>query len=91
MCNLNLENYYLKTTSPEPTAGRTLLYIAHYLSNKIRNNLLVYGYNHLELTFIEIINLKKSVLLLDVFVNTLMWLFLNLKVIVLEACFMSSL
>ena len=58
--NLNLDNYYFEFTLTETCAGGTLLYIANHLSYKCRNDLNIYKKNELESTFIEIINPKKS-------------------------------
>ena len=58
--NINLNNYSFEFTPTESTAGGTLLYIANHLSYKSRNDLNLYKANQLESTFIEIINSKKS-------------------------------
>ena len=58
--NINLNNYSFVFTPTESTAGGTLLYIANHLSYKSRNDLNLYKANQLESTFIEIINSKKS-------------------------------
>ena len=58
--NLNLNNYSFEFTPTETCAGGTLLYIANHLSYKCRNDLNIYKKNALESTFIEIINPKKS-------------------------------
>ena len=63
--NLNL-NYSFKFTPTETSAGGTLLYIANHLSYKCRNDLNIYKNNELESTFIEIVNLKKSNILVGV-------------------------
>ena len=58
--NLNLNNYSFEFTPTETSAGGTLLYIANHLSYKCRNDLNIYKKNELESTFIEIVNPKKS-------------------------------
>ena len=58
--NLNLNNYCFEFTPTETSAGGTLLYIANHLSNKCLNDLNIYKENELESTFIEIVNPKKS-------------------------------
>ena len=64
--NLNLNNYYFEFTPTETSAGGTLLYIANHLSYKCRNDLNIYKKNELESTFIEIVNPKKSNILVGV-------------------------
>ena len=58
--NINLRNYAIKFTPTESTAGGTLLYMASNLSYKPRPDLNVYKANQLESTFVDIINPKKS-------------------------------
>ena len=58
--NLNLNNYSFEFTPTETCAGGTLLYIANHLSYKCRNDLNIYKKNELESTFIQIVNPKKS-------------------------------
>ena len=58
--NLNLNNYSFEFTPTETCAGGTLLYIANHLSYKCRNDLNIYKKNEFESTFIEIVNPKKS-------------------------------
>ena len=60
LSNLNLNNYPFEFTPTETSAGGTLLYIANHLSYKCRNDLNIYKKNELESTFIEIVNPKKS-------------------------------
>ena len=55
--NLNVNNYSFELNPTETCAGGTLLYIANHLS---RNDLKIYNKNELESTFIEIVNPKKS-------------------------------
>ena len=64
--NLNLNNYSFEFTPTETCAGGTLLYIANHLSYKCRNDLNIYKKNELESTFIEIVNPKKSNILVGV-------------------------
>ena len=58
--NLNLNNYSFEFTPTETCSGGTLLYIANHLSYKCHNDLNIYKKNELESTFIEIVNPKKS-------------------------------
>ena len=58
--NLNIKNYSTEFTPTESSAGGTLLYIANHLSYKPRQDLNIYKKNELESTFIEIMNPKKS-------------------------------
>ena len=58
--NLNLNHYSFEFTATEISAGGTLLYIANHLSYKCHNDLNIYKKNDLESTFIEIVNTKKS-------------------------------
>ena len=58
--NTELSNYAFERTPTESSAGGTLLYIANNLSYKTRNNLNIYKTLELESTFVEIINPKKS-------------------------------
>ena len=64
--NLNLNNYSFEFTPTETSAGGTLLYIANHLSYKCRNDLNIYKKNELESTFIEIVNLRKSNIIVGV-------------------------
>ena len=64
--NLNLNNQSLEFTPTETSAVGTLLYIANHLSYKCRNDLNIYKKNELESTFIEIVNPKKSNILVGV-------------------------
>ena len=58
--NLNLNSYSFEFTPTETCAGGTLLYIANRLSYKCCNDLNIYKKNELESTFVEIVNPKKS-------------------------------
>ena len=58
--NLRIKNYSIEFTPTESSAGGTLLYIANHLSYKPRQDLNIYKKNELESTFIEIMNSKKS-------------------------------
>ena len=64
--NLNLNNYSFEFTPTETSAGGTLLYIANHLSYKCCNDLNIYKKNELESTFIEIVNAKKSNIIVGV-------------------------
>ena len=58
--NINLNNYSFEATPTESTAGGTMLYVSNRLSYKPRTDLNMYKKNELESIFIEIINSKKS-------------------------------
>ena len=58
--NIELSNYSFEHTPTESSAGGTLLYIANHLSYKTRSDLNIYKKFELESTFVEIINPKKS-------------------------------
>ena len=58
--HIDLINYSYEYCPTEPSAGGTLLYIRNHLSYKTRNDLNIYKSAELESTFIEIINHKKS-------------------------------
>ena len=64
--NLHLNNFSFEFTPTETSAGSTLLYIANHLSYKCRNDLNIYKKNELESTFIEIVNPKKSNIIVGV-------------------------
>ena len=64
--NLNLNNYSFEFTPTETSAGSNLFYIANHLSYKCHNDLNIYKINELESTFIEIVNPKKSNILVRV-------------------------
>ena len=66
LINLNLNHYSFEFTPTEASAGGTLLYIANHLSYKCRNDLNIYKKNELESTFIEIVNPKKSNIIVGV-------------------------
>ena len=57
---MNLNNYSFEFTLTESSAGGTLLYIANHLSYKCRNDRNIYKKSELESTFIEILNPRKS-------------------------------
>ena len=64
---MNLNNYSFEFTPTETSAGGILLYIANHLSYKCRNDLNIYQKkNELESTFIEIVNPKKSNIIVGV-------------------------
>ena len=58
--NINIYNYSVEFTPTESHAGGTLLYINNKLSYKLRQDLSIYKSSELESTFIEIINPKKT-------------------------------
>ena len=65
--NLNRNHYSFEFTPTETSAGGTLLYyIANHLSYKCCNDLNIYKRNELESTFIEIVNPKKSNIIVGV-------------------------
>ena len=55
-----MNNFSFEFTPTESSAGGTLLYVANHLSYKPRLDLNIYKSNELESTFIEILNPKKS-------------------------------
>ena len=55
-----MQNYSLEFTPTESNAGGTLVYIANHLSCKPRTDLSLNKANQLESTFIEILNSRKS-------------------------------
>ena len=63
--NLNL-NYSFEFTPTETSAGGVLFYIANHPSYKCRIELNIYKKNGLESTFIEIVNPKKSNIIVGV-------------------------
>ena len=58
--NIHLNNYAFEFTPTESSAGGTLIYVANHLAYKPRTDLQIYKKRDLESTFIEIINPKKS-------------------------------
>ena len=62
--NINLPNYSIEYTPTESHAGGTLLYISNNIAYKPRKDLNIYKTHELESTFIEIINPKKSNIIL---------------------------
>ena len=58
--SLKIKNYSVKFTPTKSSAGGTFSYIANHLSYKTRQDLNIYKKNELESTFIEIMNPKKS-------------------------------
>ena len=65
--HIDLTNYSYEHCPTESSAGGTLLYIRNHLSYKKRNDLNIYKCAELEPTFIEIINHKKSNILVGCF------------------------
>ena len=63
---MNLNNYSFEFTPTETSASGTLLYIANHLLYKCRNGLNIYKNNELEPTFTEIVNPKKSNIIVGV-------------------------
>ena len=63
---MNLNNYSFEFTPTETSAGGTLLYIANHLSYKCCNDLNIHKKDEVESTFIEIVNLKKSNIIVGV-------------------------
>ena len=64
--NWNINNYSYKFTLSKTTAGGTILCIATHLLYKCYNNLIIYKMTELESTCIEIVNPKKSNIILGV-------------------------
>ena len=63
---MNLNNYSFEFTPTETSAGGTLLYIANHLSYKCCSNLNIYKKNELESPFSEIVNPRKSNIIVGV-------------------------
>ena len=57
--NINLNDYAFEFTPTESSSGGTLIYFANHLAYKPRNPQ-IYKRPDLKSTFIEVINLKKS-------------------------------
>ena len=66
--NINICNYSVEFTPTESQADGALLYI-NKLSYKLRQDLCVYKSSELESTFIEIINPKKQISSLIVYID----------------------
>ena len=64
--NILFNNYSFEHTPTESSAGGTLLYVANRLSCKIRTELKIYKKFELESIFIEIINPRKSNIIVGV-------------------------
>ena len=64
--NINLPNYSLVYTPTESHAAETLLYISNNIAYKPRKDLNIQKTHELKSTFIEIINPKKSNIILGV-------------------------
>ena len=59
--SIHLKGYFYESPPPtESAAGGTLLYVSNRLSYKPRNDLYIHKSTELESTFIEILNLKKT-------------------------------
>ena len=67
--NISIKNYSVESTPTDSSVGRTLLCIANQLSYEPRNDLRIYKKIELESTFVEIINPKKS----NIIVGTIYW------------------
>ena len=65
LINLNLKNYSFGFTLTETSAGGTPLYVANHLSYKCCNDLNIY-INELKSTLIEIVNLRKLIIIVGV-------------------------
>ena len=64
--NFNLNNYSFEFTPTKTSAGGALLYSTNHLSYKCRHDLNIYKKNELGSTFIEIVNPKKSNIIVGV-------------------------
>ena len=58
--NINLKNYSIEFTPTDSSAGDMLLYIVSHMFYKSRPDFNIYKANQLESSFVEIINLNKS-------------------------------
>ena len=63
---MNCNHYSFEFTPTETCAGGTLLYIANHVPYKCRNDLNIYKKNELESTFTEIVNPRKSNIIVGV-------------------------
>ena len=63
--NINLKNYNMEYISTESATAGTALQIAKYPASKPRIDLNIYKINELKPTFIELINSKKKIALID--------------------------
>ena len=66
LSNLNLNNFSFEFNPAETSAGGTLPYITNHLSYKRRNDLNIYKRNEWEPTVIEVVNAKKSNIIVGV-------------------------
>ena len=64
--DLNFNNYHFEFTPTEISSGGTLLYISNNLSYKCHNYLSIYKKDELEFSFIEIVNPRKSNIIVGV-------------------------
>ena len=60
LSNINLNHYAFEFTPTESSVGGTLIYVADHSAYKPRTDLQIYKKHDLKFTFIEIINPKKS-------------------------------
>ena len=67
--NIKIYNYSAEFTPTESRAGGSQLYINNKLSYKLRQDPCIYKLNELESTFIEIINPKKQILSLVLYID----------------------
>ena len=67
--SINIYNYSVEFTPTESHASGTLLYINNKLYYKLRQDLCIYKSSELESIFIEIINPKKQMLSLVVYID----------------------
>ena len=78
--DINLKGFKHYSTPTESTNGGTLLYVADHINCKPRKDLenIMYKSEHLESTFIEIINPGKKTSYVDAFIGTHQWALKNL-------------
>ena len=62
--NLTMNNFWFEFTPTDSSAGGTLLYIANHLPYKTCLDINICRHNELEYTFIEILNPKKSYIII---------------------------
>ena len=67
--NLNIKYYSTELIPTDSSAGGTLLYISYHLSYKPCQDFNIYKKNELESTFIEIMNPKKSNIIVGSVIN----------------------
>ena len=71
--SINLNGYSHESCPTESATGDTLLYISNNLSYKPRNDLCIYKSTELESTFIEILNTKRTDVIVGFYIAIPIW------------------